>query len=87
MKVGAPLELYRNPDNKFVAGFIGSPSMDFLECTVDGPNITPPAFTTVTPSSVELAQGTTEIKMGVRSEHLNIVEGDDPTVELTEALG
>jgi len=29
-QVGAPLELYRNPDNKFVAGFIGSPSMNFL---------------------------------------------------------
>lgn len=54
---------------------------------MDGPNITPPVFRTVTPSSVELAQGTTEITMGVRSEHLNIVEGDDPTVELTEALG
>ncbi|MDK1491972.1 ABC transporter ATP-binding protein [Sinorhizobium sp. 7-81] len=29
-QVGAPLELYRNPDNMFVAGFIGSPGMNFL---------------------------------------------------------
>jgi multiple sugar transport system ATP-binding protein len=33
---GAPLELYQHPDNKFVAGFIGSPKMNFLPCTVEG---------------------------------------------------
>ena len=35
-QVGAPMELYRNPDNKFVAGFIGSPRMNFLAGVVDG---------------------------------------------------
>jgi len=30
-QVGSPLELYRNPRNKFVAGFIGSPRMNFIE--------------------------------------------------------
>ena len=30
-QVGSPLELYHNPRNKFVAGFIGSPKMNFLE--------------------------------------------------------
>ena len=30
-QVGSPLELYRNPKNKFVAGFIGSPKMNFIE--------------------------------------------------------
>jgi len=30
-QVGSPLELYENPKNKFVAGFIGSPKMNFLE--------------------------------------------------------
>jgi lactose/L-arabinose transport system ATP-binding protein len=29
-QVGAPLDLYKNPDNMFVAGFIGSPGMNFL---------------------------------------------------------
>ncbi|MBT0570305.1 sn-glycerol-3-phosphate ABC transporter ATP-binding protein UgpC [Curvibacter sp. CHRR-16] len=33
-QVGAPLELYDNPANQFVAGFIGSPSMNFLDGTV-----------------------------------------------------
>ena len=34
-QVGAPLELYNHPVNTFVAGFIGSPRMNFLSCTVD----------------------------------------------------
>jgi lactose/L-arabinose transport system ATP-binding protein len=86
-QVGAPLELYRNPANKFVAGFIGSPSMNFMDCTVDGKNVSHPAFSASISSSVEFAQGTTAVTMGVRPEHLNIVEGDNLDVEMTEALG
>ncbi len=33
-QIGGPLELYNEPDNKFVAGFIGSPPMNFLNMTV-----------------------------------------------------
>lgn len=35
-QVGAPLDLYDDPDNQFVAGFIGSPSMNFLSAKVIG---------------------------------------------------
>ncbi|VAW14182.1 hypothetical protein MNBD_ALPHA12-27 [hydrothermal vent metagenome] len=35
-QVGTPLELYNNPDNKFVAGFIGAPGMNFLPARVEG---------------------------------------------------
>jgi multiple sugar transport system ATP-binding protein len=35
-QVGTPQELYDNPDNKFVAGFIGSPSMNFATVTASG---------------------------------------------------
>ena len=34
-QVGTPLELYRHPDNLFVAGFIGSPKMNFLPVLVE----------------------------------------------------
>ncbi|MGE0279851.1 MAG: ABC transporter ATP-binding protein [Rhizobiaceae bacterium] len=39
-QVGSPMELYDHPDNKFVAGFIGSPKMNFLEgtCTAASAN-------------------------------------------------
>ncbi|HLE81317.1 MAG TPA: ATP-binding cassette domain-containing protein, partial [Dehalococcoidia bacterium] len=33
-QVGAPLEVYAKPQNQFVAGFIGSPAMNFIPCTV-----------------------------------------------------
>jgi multiple sugar transport system ATP-binding protein len=35
-QVGAPIELYQRPANLFVAGFIGSPKMNFISLTVDG---------------------------------------------------
>ena len=38
-QVGAPGDLYSRPDNLFVAGFIGSPSMNFLPGEIDGDNV------------------------------------------------
>ena len=35
-QVGTPLEVYGNPANKFLAGFIGASSMNFLEVTIRG---------------------------------------------------
>ena len=35
-QVGSPMELYNNPANRFVASFLGSPSMNFLERSVPG---------------------------------------------------
>ena len=35
-QIGAPLELYDRPDNLFVAGFIGSPAMNFLQGRIEG---------------------------------------------------
>jgi multiple sugar transport system ATP-binding protein len=35
-QVGSPMELYNNPANLFVAGFIGSPGMNFLPATLEG---------------------------------------------------
>ncbi len=37
-QVGSPLSLYSFPSNRFVAGFIGSPSMNFLDCTIGQEN-------------------------------------------------
>ncbi|WP_332407716.1 ABC transporter ATP-binding protein [Lactococcus laudensis] len=39
-QIGAPKELYNEPANKFVAGFIGSPAMNFFEVNVDGASMT-----------------------------------------------
>lgn len=38
-QIGTPLELYNNPSNLFVAGFIGSPKMNFISAAVDGSGV------------------------------------------------
>ncbi len=35
-QVGAPMELYNNPENQFVAGFLGAPAMNFLDAPTHG---------------------------------------------------
>ena len=38
-QVGTPMELYNHPKNLFVAGFIGSPAMNFMPATVEGDTV------------------------------------------------
>src|SRR5258706_1796091 len=72
-QIGTPLELYNRPVNKFVAGFIGSPKMNFLNVKVIGTNS---GATTLDLAGTELklpvaiAQGTPGITFGVRPEHV-----------------
>ena len=41
-QVGSPAELYERPKNLFVAGFIGSPAMNFMPATIEGAEVTLP---------------------------------------------
>lgn len=87
-QVGAPLDLYRDPDNKFVAGFIGSPAMNFVRGRVRNGAIEVPAFDeTIHPDITMPAEGT-DVIVGLRPEHALLdPSGETFTVELTEALG
>ena len=86
-QAGAPLELYNNPRNLFVAGFIGSPKMNFLSASADGAGLK------VAGNSLGLQRpvaGATTL--GVRPEHITIAEGTglklaDVRVDLVENLG
>ena len=86
MQVDTPLNLYDYPKNKFVAGFIGSPSMNFLTARVSGgmlqvgnSRIMPRG---ILAESLKTYEGK-EVFMGVRPEHIgvrgmsNIPEGDN----------
>ena len=87
-QVGAPLDLYRNPDNRFVAGFIGSPSMNFLDATIRGGVAEVPALRRSVAVPVTMPVDGTSTQLGLRPEHLEIeASGDTHNVELTEALG
>jgi len=87
-QVGAPLDLYRDPDNKFVAGFIGSPAMNFLKGTVKGGVVEVPALGMTVSPDVALPADGMDVTIGLRPEHAELDQsGDAFTVELTEALG
>jgi len=100
-QVGEPLELYGRPANKFVAGFIGSPSMNFVDVKVADANgalwaetqgmrvKVPPTHT----SRLVPYKGQ-QVTMGVRPEDLHPASGSDPreycfdaVVEVVEPLG
>ncbi len=91
-QVGSPLALYDDPDNLFVAGFIGSPKMNFLAGVVEQDTVRLPEFGN---QSIPLghlthppAQGS-EVTVGIRPESFK--RGGDAglelTIEIVEHLG
>ncbi|WP_424933309.1 ABC transporter ATP-binding protein [Amaricoccus macauensis] len=88
-QVGSPMELYKNPDNKFVAGFIGSPSMNFLKGMVEEGGVRIPALGgLVVPTSVALPARGSEVYVGVRPQHIEVSEGaSDVQLDIRERLG
>ena len=87
-QVGAPLELYRDPDNRFVAGFIGSPSMNFLDAVARGGRIEVPALEASYALPVRVPEDGRKVTIGLRPEHLSFdPAGQGLAVDLTEALG
>ncbi|MEP2705801.1 MAG: sn-glycerol-3-phosphate ABC transporter ATP-binding protein UgpC [Roseibium sp.] len=94
---GTPTELYEDPDNLFVAGFIGSPRMNFLSANLRqsaaANTIETSAGTILQPGPLETKNVPTSgsIQVGIRPEHLRL--GDDGdfnlkvTVDVVENLG
>jgi multiple sugar transport system ATP-binding protein len=95
-QVGAPLELYHRPRNLFVAGFIGSPQMNFIDSQVlstdsSGVKVALPGGGSVVAkvSGAGLATGET-VKLGIRPEHLMEGQGEGAIkgdVDVVEELG
>ena len=98
-QVGAPLELYENPDNAFVAGFIGSPRMNFIAATVKSARGDTALVAAPKAGLPELAVTTrgapppagTEVSIGIRPEHFVAAESAQATlsgtITLVERLG
>ena len=87
-QVGAPLELYDRPANRFVAGFIGSPAMNFLSAKVGaaGVSITSVAgFSLPIKTNLEVNR---DVVLGIRPEHLEIADdGFEAEVVVIEPTG
>ena len=94
-QVGAPLELYANPANTFVAGFIGSPSMNFFDVGLEQDNGVPhvrgQGVRIEVPERLRPKLSSNEMVLGVRPEHLHEAGGGSghlvQTVEVLEPLG
>jgi len=78
---GSPLELYDNPDNEFVAGFIGSPRMNFLDASVTSAKAGSASITIPSLGDLKFPVATRDrtpekdeaVKVGIRPEHF--IEG------------
>ncbi len=87
-QVGAPLELYDRPANIFVAGFIGSPTMNFFDAVIEnGSARLAEGSVLALPSSVVVGEGH-QIALGIRPEHLHFASAGIPArVVVVEPLG
>ncbi|MFZ7093146.1 ABC transporter ATP-binding protein [Primorskyibacter sp. 2E233] len=90
-QIGSPLDLYDNPVNVFVAGFIGSPSMNFVNGKVgtkDGRKVFLSDSGLTLPLPETALEAGQEITYGIRPEHIEIGAGGVPMkVVVTEPTG
>ncbi len=93
-QIGTPIEIYNHPANLFVAGFIGSPAMNFVRCSFDekeGKAHFTDGHEIDVPASLYKGKGVpSDVILGIRPE--NIVEADSEgefeiTVDVAELLG
>jgi ABC-type sugar transport system ATPase subunit len=83
-QVGPPIELYRTPVNRFVAGFIGTPPMNFLTGRLVMENggvefLTEHARVAVRPERVAASRASESITLGVRPEDLRLAPTAEPS--------
>ena len=90
-QIGTPREVYRCPQSKFVAGFIGSPAMNFAPAVWDDAKAQVTAFgvTMALPNGATVP-GSQSIELGIRPEHLRVDPESGPielAIEAVENLG
>jgi len=92
-QVATPLECYHEPANRFVASFLGEPSMNFFDVTLEGDRLVCEAFDYPIPDDIRSdLGGATGLVLGIRPEAVELVdEGGDhafeTTVDVVEPMG
>ncbi len=93
-QIGEPLECYHRPVNQFVAGFIGSPSMNFLSVRQSDDQLEHDEFTydISTETQEALTEASRNLTLGIRPEHIQLVGGDEAnavptTIQVVEPMG
>ena len=94
-QVGVPMELYEHPANQFVAGFLGSPRMNFIRCTADAAGGNAVQLRVDQAGAVSLPGTLPKLEssalvLGIRPEHLGLTRTEDglaARIDLLEHLG
>jgi multiple sugar transport system ATP-binding protein len=87
-QVAPPREIYDNPANMYVAGFIGSPTMNFIPVTVAGTTAKASGFEIELPRAAGVDKGVLGIRPEAMTEHVREgQQGLDLKVEVAEVLG
>ncbi len=87
-QTGTPLELYDHPANQFVAGFIGSPSMNFISGTQQGSAMVTASGARLPVAAAQAANDGRAMVYGIRPEHLDIADdGFEAEVVVIEPTG
>jgi multiple sugar transport system ATP-binding protein len=91
-QVGAPLELYDRPANRFVAGFIGSPAMNFIDGRLEEGGLALPSGAVLPLEAHPSAPVGSKLTYGIRPEHIQIVPAGTPatipaTISVIEPTG
>ena len=88
-QVGPPEDLYRHPVNEFVADFIGSPSINLLDATVQARTLSGPGGFTYTLDDSGPVEGYDRVRVGVRPEDITLVDDGENTaiVNVVEPMG
>ncbi len=97
-QIGAPMDLYHKPVNRFVAGFIGSPSMNFFDADLSGRAGGNVRLRLADGTEIVAAEGPAplpeaRVTLGIRPEHIEFGEGlagdnrVSGTVQVVERLG
>jgi len=92
-QIATPLECYHEPANQFVASFLGEPSMNFFDVTLDGDRLVGEAFEYPIGEAVRSdLGGATDLVLGIRPEAVELVDAGgahefETTVDVVEPMG
>jgi multiple sugar transport system ATP-binding protein len=92
-QVATPLECYHEPSNRFVASFLGEPSMNFFDVTLEGDRLVADDFEYPIEEWIRSdLGGATDLVLGIRPEAIELVDepGDhefETTVDVVEPMG
>lgn len=88
-----PMNIYNHPANRFVAEFVGSPGMNFIEGKIEAGNFVSDSLRmTLNPRQLDQLSGKSQITLGIRPEHIQVVTVSQDgaiaaTVYVTELMG